>query len=213
MLLLYEIKIKINMAEPDEIEKKSSKGPAKEVPLEVLNPKIVDDTREKVHEDALTVYEAPELTLPDNPTELDRLKISIIEAVEAGDIKTAMQLQAQKNKLEIQMAKNLRRAHDSARQRYVESQKALSADDRDRNWETRKEAMIKVAEGVGKSTWKLSKYFTEGGLFLGKKAIDLSRYLLKNTFGAAREIATEVHNGIVDMNKYRTENSPRNYEL
>jgi hypothetical protein len=201
------------MADPDtNIENKTSKGHSKEAPIEVLHPEVVN-TRQEVKNEALTVYEAPELTLPDNPTELDRLKISIIEAVEAGDIKTAVRLQAQKNKVEVAMADNVRRAHDAARQRYVEAQKALSADDRDRNWETRKKAMAEFAEGVGKGTWKLTKFLAKGGYFLGTKTIDFSRYLLKNVFGAAREIGTEIHNGIVDMNKYRRENTPKNHDL
>lgn len=201
------------MADPDKnIENKPSKGHSKEVPMEVLHPEVVN-TREKVRDDALTVYQAPELTLPENPTELDRLKISIIEAVEAGDIKTAMKLQAQKNSVEIKMATNLRKAHDAARQRYVEAQKALSADDRDRNWETRKKAMAEFAEGVGKGTWKLTKFLAKAGYFVGTKTVDFSRYLLKNAFGAAREIGTEIHNGIVDINKYRRENTPKNYDL
>jgi hypothetical protein len=144
---------------------------------------------------------------------LDRLKISIIEAVEKGDIETATRLQTEKNNLEIKMARNVRRAHDSARQTYVESQKALSADDRERNWETRKKAIAEVAEGVGKGTWELSKFIGRSGLFLGKKGIDLSRYILKNTFGLARDITTEIHNGIVDMVKHRRENSPSNKDI
>ncbi len=201
------------MADTDtNIENKTSKGHPKEAPMEVLHPEVVN-TREEVRKDALTVYEAPELTLPDNPTELDRLKISIIEAVEAGDIKTAMKLQAQKNKVEIAMANNVRKAHNAARQRYVETQKALSADDRDRNWETRKKAMAEFAEGVGSGTWKLTKFLAKAGYFAGTKTVDFTRYLLRNSFGALRGIATEIHNGIIDMNKYRRENTPKNYDL
>jgi len=202
----------MNKTVPEEDKNRNPEKPAPELPESIMLPEV-RKTRDNVREDALTVYEAPELTLPENPTELDRLKLSIIEAVEQGDINTAMKLQAQKNKIEIDMAKNLRKAHDASRRRYEESQKALSADDRERNWETRKKKMGDVAIAVGKGTWQVTKFLGKSGLFLGKKTVDLTRYLLKNTFGLARDISTEIHNGIVDMKKYREETKSRNPEL
>ncbi len=201
------MKLNKNKMSDKDLEKSKKRGESQETKEQALDAEVVE-TRENVKNKSNMVYEAPELRFPDNPNELDRLKVNIVEAVKNGDIDTAARLQAEKNNLEIKIVKNLRRAHDAARQRYVESQKALSADDRDRNWETRKKAIGEVAEGVGKGVWKLTKFFGRSGLFLGKKGVDFSRYVLKNTFGLAREVVTEIHNGIVDMTKHRRENLP-----
>ncbi len=211
MLLLYEINKNKKMSDKD-LEKGKKGGESQETKEEGFDAEVIE-TRENVRNKSNMVHKAPELRLPDNPNELDRLKVSIVEAVENGDIDTAVKLQTEKNNLEIKMAKNLRKAHDSARQRYVEGQKALSADERDRNWETRKKAIGEVAEGVGKGVWKLTKFFGRSGLFLGQKGIDLARYILKNTFGLARDIVTEIHNGIVDMAKHRRENLPSKNDI
>lgn len=197
---------------PEQDKNKTPEKPAPELPESIIMPDI-KHARDEVRQDAINVYEAPELTLPENPTEIQRLQISIVEAIEKGDVDTALKLQTQKNKIEVDMAKNLRKAHDAARKRYEESQKALSADDRERNWETRKKMMRDVAKSVGEGTWKVTKFLGKAGLFLGGKAVDLSRYVIKNAFGLARDISTEIHNGIVDMKRYREQNAHRNTEL